>query len=237
MKHFQVSTMTASQRITKKDDQKEIPESDTKSNYECIYDAWIIHPRTIEKKIKNSDKRALLGSSPCERTKQDRNPSSSNTNNHYTGNSTANPRLKHQGPTACVNENAEIQTNENASEACNFDKKAWSIAHLPLKTMGMTFFMLYMSGNNAGIFSILVVSYALVNAVKILIQANKNFLEIERAARKPFHIQKTVYCAYSLLGIAFILFKLGTMGLIPVNRGDFFSDIPPHTFPLYAIGT
>ncbi|KAL3127453.1 Protein of unknown function (DUF1077) family protein [Cryptosporidium hominis] len=229
--------MTASQR-TRKNEQEETLESDTRSNLGSRYDAWVIHPKTIEKKInKSPDKRVLLGSSPCDRTKQDRNSSSSNTNNHCASNSTLNPRLKHQGPTVCVIENAEIQTNQNASEACNFDKKAWSIAHLPLKTMGMTFFMLYMSGNNAGIFSILVVSYALVNAVKILIQANKNFLEIERAARKSFNVQKVLYCLYSLLGIAFILFKLGTMGLIPVNRGDFFSDTPPHAFPLYAIGT
>ncbi|OII73002.1 uncharacterized protein cubi_02233 [Cryptosporidium ubiquitum] len=206
-------------------------------NVKSKYDTWILHPKQIEKIFdKNPLKQALIGSSNCDSVNQSRVTSCSSYT-HPT--SSSNPKRKHQDPRLSANKDTETQSTstQNTTEMCNFDKKAWNIAHLPLKTMGMTFLMLYMSGNNAGIFSILIVSYALVNAVKILIQANKNFLEIERAARKSFAIQKTVYCIYSLLGIAFILFKLGTMGLIPVNRGDFFSDTPSHTFPAYAIGT
>ncbi|KAH8584350.1 multi-pass transmembrane [Cryptosporidium sp. chipmunk genotype I] len=227
----------------KQPEPKEIFDNETSArpNIQSKYDAWILHPKQIEKKLnKNPVKRVPLVSSICDHIKQGHSLNhGSHRNNRSMNNLSPNPKRKRQNPKPCVDENAEMRTadNQNAMETCNFDKKAWSIAHLPLKTMGMTFFMLYMSGSNAGIFSILVISYALVNAVKILIQANKNFLEIERAARKPFTIQKTVYCIYSLFGIAFVLFKLGTMGLIPVNRGDFFSDTPPHTFPTYAIGT
>lgn len=199
------------------------------------YDTWILHPKQIERTFdRNPLKQTPIGSSNCDGVDQSHITSCSSYN-HPTNSS--NPKRKHRDPRLCTEDTEMQSSSNNTSGICNFDKKAWNIAHLPLKTMGMTFLMLYMSGNNAGIFSILIVSYALVNAVKILIQANKNFLEIERAAKKSFIIQKTVYCIYSLFGIAFILFKLGTMGLIPVNRGDFFSEIPPHTFPAYAIGT
>lgn len=180
-----------------------------------------------------------IGTSNCDDVNQNHGLDRCGRSYHPKNSPMPNSKRNCQIPRSIADENTEARSTytQNTTEVCNFNKKAWNIAHLPLKTMGMTFLMLYMSGNNAGIFSILIVSYALVNAIKMLIQANKNFLEIERAARKSFAIQKTVYCIYSLLGIAFILFKLGTMGLIPVNRGDFFSDTPSHAFPVYAIGT
>ncbi|KAJ1605168.1 hypothetical protein OJ252_3549 [Cryptosporidium canis] len=125
----------------------------------------------------------------------------------------------------------------NQSSICNFNKKAWAIAHLPLKTMSTSFFMLYMSGKGSGIFSILITSYALVNTIKLMTQLNKAFVEIEQASKQNFILQKAVYFTYSLIGVVFVIYKLGTMGLIPVNRGDFFSDIPQHTFPTHGIGT
>ncbi|KAH8739366.1 multi-pass transmembrane protein [Cryptosporidium ryanae] len=118
----------------------------------------------------------------------------------------------------------------------SINKKAWNNSLLPLKSMGMTFLMLYMSGNKAGIFSILIVGYALVNTIKTLLSINEHFNELESISGKRFILQRMLYAIYSTLGIAFVVHKLGTMGFIPINRGDYIHEIPPRTFDIHSVG-
>lgn len=167
--------------------------------------------------------------------------SNSNSRDNYeelssTGSSLLNPPIRNPKSHCSTSEGVHttFQGHVGAGRSCNFEQMAWAISNTPLRAMGMTLPMLFISGSNAGIFSILIVTYSLVNAIKVLARVNKNFVEIERARGKQFVYQKLVYCLYSLMGIAFILFKLGTMGLIPVNRGDFFSETPSHSFESHA---
>ncbi|EEA05705.1 uncharacterized protein CMU_027140 [Cryptosporidium muris RN66] len=127
------------------------------------------------------------------------------------------------------NSSLEIRSTLNLSDINN---KAWSTALIPLKTMGMTFFMIYMSGNNAGIFGILIIGYALTNSIKILFSVQQHFLPLQNITNKSFLFQRILYILYSLGGILFILYRLINMGLIPVNRGDFINNLPSHDFPL-----
>ncbi|KAF7455753.1 ER membrane protein complex subunit 4 [Cryptosporidium felis] len=200
-------------------------------------DLWILEP-----KIRNEHtERPLVGSKDYDTRQLNHNTNRDDRRATNPTNHRARPNVENKRPgTTLTGGHAPTNLNwSHSSQAArphDLDKKAWSIAHLPVKTMGMTLFMLYMSGSNAGIFSILIISYALINAIKILLQVNKNFLEPERIARKTFILQRSLYLLYSILGIFFVLFKLGNMGLIPINRGDYFSDAPPHTFENYAIG-
>ncbi|KAH7649646.1 hypothetical protein FG379_000906 [Cryptosporidium bovis] len=121
-------------------------------------------------------------------------------------------------------------------EVDSINKKAWNNSLFPLKSMSMTFFMLYMNGNRAGIFSILIIGYALINSVKTLLSINEHFNELENISGKTFIIQRSLYFLYSIFGVIFVAYKLGNMGLIPVSRGDYIHQIPPRTFGIHNVG-
>ena len=52
-------------------------------------------------------------------------------------------------------------------------KKAWELALAPAKSIFMTLFMLYMSGNSVQIFSIMITAMTLMNPMKAIFQVNQ----------------------------------------------------------------
>lgn len=65
--------------------------------------------------------------------------------------------------------------------AAAIEEKAWSLSWSPIKSLGMNLVMLYFGGASSGIFTVLIISYAMLTAVKTLISVNDIFQNLEDA--------------------------------------------------------
>lgn len=95
-------------------------------------------------------------------------------------------------------------------------KKAWEVALAPVKSLPMTFIMMYMSGNTLQIFSIMMVMMAFKNPIMGLINTNQAFERFETDSNKHQMLQvKLVYIAMQLVALAVGVWKINGMGLLP----------------------
>ncbi|EAN98380.1 hypothetical protein C3747_41g1320c [Trypanosoma cruzi] len=103
----------------------------------------------------------------------------------------------------------------------------------PLKSLPMTLFLMWMVGNDVGIFTIMFVGMAVVNPLQSIFGTNDVFKEFEEEAKGDANIRsalshsKLMYIASCLLAFAVALVKLSWMGLMPVNAMDWLDSTPP----------
>lgn len=102
----------------------------------------------------------------------------------------------------------------------------------PLKQLPMTFFMMWMVGNDVSIFSIMFVGMAVINPLQSILSAGKNFADFEEDAEADAQIRTTVnqskwiYIACCLAAFLVALVKLNWMGLLPVSAMDWMANTP-----------
>ncbi|KAI1299155.1 hypothetical protein F5Y03DRAFT_253081 [Xylaria venustula] len=100
-------------------------------------------------------------------------------------------------------------------------KKAWEVALAPVKSLPMTFFMMYMSGNSLQIFSIMMVYMAFKNPIVGLVGTNQAFERFESDTNKTKMLQvKLAYIVMQLVALAVGIWKVNGMGLLPTTRSD-----------------
>ncbi|KAI2638130.1 hypothetical protein GGS21DRAFT_509909 [Xylaria nigripes] len=100
-------------------------------------------------------------------------------------------------------------------------KKAWEVALAPIKSLPMTFFMMYMSGNSLQIFSIMMVYMAFKNPIMGLVGTNQAFERFESDTNKSKMLQvKLAYIAMQFVALAVGIWKVNGMGLLPTTRSD-----------------
>ncbi|KAI0553633.1 hypothetical protein F4679DRAFT_429813 [Xylaria curta] len=100
-------------------------------------------------------------------------------------------------------------------------KKAWEVALAPIKSLPMTFFMMYMSGNSLQIFSIMMVYMAFKNPIVGLVGTNQAFERFESDTNKAKILQvKLAYIVMQLVALAVGIWKVNGMGLLPTTRSD-----------------
>ena len=107
------------------------------------------------------------------------------------------------------------------------ESRAWETATTPVKSMGMNLFMLYMMGSGAGIFTILLVAYAIIQAVDLISKTSSAFDQFHGA--NSLILQKIVYFSLSVAILAYLGNKAGHMGLVPWASGDWISLFPVTT--------
>jgi hypothetical protein len=95
-------------------------------------------------------------------------------------------------------------------------KKAWEVALAPVKSLPMTAFMMYMSGNSLQIFSIMMVVMAFKNPLMGLVNTNQAFERFQTDSIAGQLIQvKLVYIACQIVALAVGVWKINSMGLLP----------------------
>ena len=95
-------------------------------------------------------------------------------------------------------------------------KKAWEVALAPVKNLPMTAIMMYMSGNSLQIFSIMMVFMAFKNPVMGILTTNQAFERFETGSNRAKMLQaKLAYVAMQLVALAFGVWKVNSMGLLP----------------------
>jgi Protein of unknown function (DUF1077) len=104
------------------------------------------------------------------------------------------------------------------------ESRAWEAALLPVKSMGMNLFMLWLMGSGAGIFTILLVAYAVIQAVEMLFRVESTFSQYKGA--DTLILQKVTYLTINILIIGYLGNKAGNMGLLPIASGDWISLFP-----------
>ena len=123
----------------------------------------------------------------------------------------------------------KLDTNDDVNQVADsktksiMSSRAWDVATNPVKAMFMNIFMLWMMGSGAGIFSILIISYALMQAVDILFNVNKAFSSFHAV---DVTLQKLIYGLLSLGILYYLGGRAGAMGLLPIASGDWVSLIP-----------
>jgi hypothetical protein len=98
-------------------------------------------------------------------------------------------------------------------------KRAMEIGYAPGKNLLMTGFMLWMSGANVNIFSMMITGMAVINPIKALFNVNGAYKALDDG-KLDLTMAKLTYLAMNLLGLAMGLYKCATMGLLPLTSSD-----------------
>lgn len=122
------------------------------------------------------------------------------------------------------------QEDANAKQRRSVDaslkqKKAWEIATGQSKNIGMMCFMMYMSGSGIQIFSILVTFNGIITPVRSIMSSAKPFeglIDDKVDTTGP----RLLFVAINLAGLAFAVYRLNIMGLLPTTVSDWVSSLP-----------
>uniref|UniRef100_A0A7S1FL57 ER membrane protein complex subunit 4 n=1 Tax=Noctiluca scintillans TaxID=2966 RepID=A0A7S1FL57_NOCSC len=102
-------------------------------------------------------------------------------------------------------------------------KKAWETAATPIQSLGMNLFMLWMSGSSPGIFSVMLLGYCMTSIVSQFSRINTVFLRFKGIDTT---MQKMAYFALCTVSLAYLLWHMSGMGLLPTSSGDWIALIP-----------
>uniref|UniRef100_A0A6U5AXI6 ER membrane protein complex subunit 4 n=1 Tax=Hemiselmis andersenii TaxID=464988 RepID=A0A6U5AXI6_HEMAN len=109
------------------------------------------------------------------------------------------------------------------------DSRAWEIATGPGKQFMMTAFMLYMMGSGVHIMNIIFTVYQLINPVKGVMSIGQVFQPISEAAKDlgvDLTLHKLVFIACQGAIFLFIVYRFGSMGLLPTSASDWLAMVP-----------
>ena len=104
------------------------------------------------------------------------------------------------------------------------EQKAWEFAQGTVKQIGMFAFMMYMSGNSVHIFSIMMTLAGLSQPFMAILNSGKAFERFsDPQGRVNVLAPRLLYCAIQGGGLAFGLYKLANIGLLPTHVSDWVS--------------
>lgn len=117
---------------------------------------------------------------------------------------------------------AKFEVKDSAVVATNLQllkqRQMQDVGRTPGKQLMMTAFMLWMSGSGIHIFSIMMTGMALINPIKSMLSVQQAF---ERFTDVPGLMQaKLTFIVLNFVGLAFAVYKLHTMGLVPILSSD-----------------
>lgn len=115
-------------------------------------------------------------------------------------------------------------------------KKAWEVALAPAKALPMNLFMSYMSGNSLQMIPLTMTFYMFfMGPMRQILQVNRQFENLKSASNEyDIVMTKLVYVGCHILFIAYGIWKLGQMGLLPNTRSDWLSwEVPASVQELY----
>ncbi|KAJ1620694.1 hypothetical protein T492DRAFT_1076059 [Pavlovales sp. CCMP2436] len=114
---------------------------------------------------------------------------------------------------------SQTVTKAKADVAKLKSKKAWEVAFSPASQFMMNGFMLWMSGNQPNIFSIMITSYVMYNPLKAIASNAQTF--------KPFNdgavdvtLQKICFVLINAAVFCFGVLKMSWLGLLPTEPAD-----------------
>lgn len=109
-------------------------------------------------------------------------------------------------------------------------RTAWTNALGPLKSLLFNVFVSYMSGNSLQIFNITVTVYMFfIGPFNLIRTANSLFSPLQgKSVNKDINAAKIVYILCNLIAMAFGVWKINKLGILPTRQADWvpFEDPP-----------
>lgn len=109
------------------------------------------------------------------------------------------------------------ESEREGPDASLIVKRSWDIATAPFKALPQMLIMMWMSGNQLSIWSIMMVGYMVFRPIKSLFSVFQMF---EKIQGDQAVVQKLVYFLGELTGCVLGLYKIQMMGLLPLNPSD-----------------
>mmetsp|Transcript_56340 Transcript_56340/g.82379 ORF Transcript_56340/g.82379 Transcript_56340/m.82379 type:complete len:175 (-) Transcript_56340:44-568(-) len=98
-------------------------------------------------------------------------------------------------------------------------KRAQEFAMAPFKNIAMQGFMMWMSGKQINIFSIMMTAMAFLNPIKAIMGIDQAFARFNDGTL-DLTVPKLTFVAVNLLGVGTGVYKCATMGLLPTTAAD-----------------
>mmetsp|Transcript_36530 Transcript_36530/g.66954 ORF Transcript_36530/g.66954 Transcript_36530/m.66954 type:complete len:168 (+) Transcript_36530:68-571(+) len=127
-------------------------------------------------------------------------------------------------------------SNARKNKAANqelLEKKAWEVATVPIQSIGMNLFMLWMSGSSPGIFNVMILGYCLTSIISHFSRINTSFANFKTVDTT---LPKLAYLGLCTASLAYLLWHMSGMGLLPTSSGDWIALIPSPTVYEVASG-
>ena len=112
---------------------------------------------------------------------------------------------------------------------------AMNVAMAPAKSIPMTAFMLWMSGNNLQIFSIFMLGMAFVNPIKAIFALEEKFSRYADSGVKLTN-PKLIYVAVNLAALGVAVYKANNLGLMP-GLTDLYGEPPIKEAVQWSVGS
>lgn len=136
----------------------------------------------------------------------------------------------------------EIQSQEDSKNNATADQRAkvmdtmaWNVALGPAKSLPMNLFMMWMSGNQIGIFPIMMLGMALFRSLQGMFAYKNSFRAFEKSSQKP--LQVTLWVFGQILLVSVCVWKCNSMGLLPTHPSDWLTfEKPPITMQKFTKG-
>eukprot|EP00039_Didymoeca_costata_P000637 m.46612 g.46612 ORF g.46612 m.46612 type:complete len:213 (+) comp10390_c0_seq1:91-729(+) len=99
-------------------------------------------------------------------------------------------------------------------------KKAWELAAQPGMQLPMNLFMMWMSGDQVGLFSIMMTGMMCRSPITSLLNMSQSFQRLEEGEQLDLLWQKVTYLMLNALGFMLAAWKLKSLGLLPTTSSD-----------------
>ncbi|KAG1304281.1 hypothetical protein G6F64_009342 [Rhizopus arrhizus] len=111
-------------------------------------------------------------------------------------------------------------------------RRAWDVALAPAKSIPMSLFMMYMSGNSLQIFSVMITATMLfMQPIKAIMSAQETFSRFESTGSKKqeadLTLPKLSFIGLQVIVILLGIYRVNSMGLLPNTTSDWLSFIKP----------
>ena len=108
-------------------------------------------------------------------------------------------------------------------------QRAMEMGIAPGKNIFMQGFMMWMSGSSINIFSIMITGMAFINPVKSILAIDDTFKRFAHDPAVDLTLPKLAFVGCNCGMIALALWKLNTMGLLPITAADWTSFLVDKT--------
>lgn len=116
------------------------------------------------------------------------------------------------------------ESEQQSTDASLIVKRSWEMATAPFKALPQMLLMMWMSGNQLSIWSIMMVGYMVFRPIKSVFNIGVMFEKIQ-GAQAP--IQRLVYLLGETVALCLALYKIQMMGLLPLNPSDWAANEEP----------
>lgn len=117
------------------------------------------------------------------------------------------------------------RTSKDRSNTRVIEAQAWAMSKSQVQPFFMNCFMMWMVGNQLNLWVILTVGYAVVRGVTGVLQVGSAFSKFPETG-VDLTVPKLAYAGTQLANLAVAVYKIGTMGLLPLTSADWVSLLP-----------